>query len=282
MAHPQIAAFARLADGAQRPERTVFGQASRLSRTMHDIRYDEINDEFVVVNPFAEAILTFRGDAGGQEGPIRIIQGPRTGSLGSRLDVDSIHDEIFVPTSTRILVYPREANGDVAPIRVIEGPDTQLKRAQSLAVDPINDIIVVGLNSDFGNKKSDQSAENLERGAILVFNRTDSGNVKPRAVIRGPSSGVIRINQLQIYAPRKLIVAAMPGIHDDMEPEGAFLGVWSYEDNGDIPPMWKLPVGPATTLRKPFGVVLNPEFEEVIISDMRLNGVLTFSVPEIF
>jgi hypothetical protein len=66
-----------------------------------------------------------------------------------------------------------------------------------------------------------------------------------------------------------------------MEPEGAFLGVWSYDDNGDVPPRWKLPVGPRTTLKKPFGGVLNPKDKEVIISDMRLNGVLLCSVPEI-
>ena len=147
-----------------------------------------------------------------------------------------------------------------------------------VSVDPINDILVVGLNSGFGSSRSGDT----ERGALLVFNRTDEGNVKPRAVIRGPQSGIIRINQMQVYPPRKLIVAAMPGIRDHMEPEGAFLGVWSYEDNGDIPPLWKLPAGPATTLKKPFGVVLNPEDQEVIISDMRLNGVLVFSVPEIF
>jgi len=74
----------------------------------------------------------------------------------------------------------------------------------------------------------------------------------------------------------------MPGLIDHMEPEDAFLGVWSIEDNGDVPPKYKIPIGPRTTLKKPFGVVLNPKDKEVIISDMRLNGVLTFSVPEIF
>jgi hypothetical protein len=281
VAHPQIAAFARLANGGQAPARTLFGQASKLSRTMHDVRYDEVHDEIVVPVPYAEAILTFRGGANGQEEPIRIIQGPKTGQVGSRLDVDPIHNEIFVPTSTSILVYPREANGDVAPIRVIKGPDTQLKRAQSIAVDPINNIIVVGLNSDFGSE-GPATEEAQVKGAILVFNRTDDGNVKPRAVIRGDKSGIIRINQMQVYPPRKLIVVAQPGIHDQMEPAGAFLGVWSYDDNGDVPPRWKLPVGPRTTLKKPFGVVLNPKNKEVIISDMRQNGILVFSVPEIF
>jgi hypothetical protein len=272
VAHPQIAAFARLANGAQQPARTVYGQVSKLSRTMHDIRYDELHDEFLVVNPFADAILTFRGGISGQESPVRIIQGPHAKIGGNRLDVDAIHNEIFVPDDTRIRVYPREANGDVAPIRVIEGPDTQLSKAQSLAVDPVNNILVVGFN------KTERDPD----GAIVIFNRTDSGNVKPKAIIRGPKSGIIRINQMTVYPPKRLIVAAMPGIEEMMEPPNAFLGVWTYDDNGDVPPKWMIPIGPKTTLKKPFGVVLNPKNKEVIISDMRMNGVLTFSVPEIF
>ena len=240
---------------------------------MHDIRYDELHDEFLVVNPFADAILTFRGGIAGQESPVRIIQGPHAKIGGNRLDVDPVHNEIFVPDGNKIRVYPREANGDVSPIRVLEGPDTQLTRAESLSVDPVNNILVVGFN------KGERDPDN---GAILIFNRTDSGNVKPRAIIRGPKSGIIRINQMAVYPPKKLIVAAMPGLVDMMEPTNAFLGVWTYDDNGDVPPKWMIPIGPKTTLKKPFGVVLNPKNKELIISDMRLNGVLTFSVPEIF
>ena|SRR5438105_3447031 len=239
---------------------------------MHDIRYDEVHDEFLVVNPFAEAILTFRGGISGQEGPIRIIQGPHVKIGGSRLDVDPIHNEIFVPDGNRIRVYPREANGDVAPIRIIEGPATQLTRAESLAVDPINNIVVVGFNK----------AERDPDGAILIFDRTANGNVKPKAVISGPKSEIIRINQMAVYPAKRLIVATMPGLVDQMEPPKAFLGIWTYDDNGDTPPKWKIPIGPKTTLKKPFGVVLNPKNKEVIISDMRLNAVLTFSAPEIF
>ncbi len=275
--------FARLADGGDAPVRALYGQASKLSRTMHDVRYDAVHDEIVVPVPYSESILTFRGEADGQEAPIRIIQGPQTGSIGSRLDVDPIHDEIFTYTSTSIKVYPREANGDAAPIRVIEGPDTQLEAVYGIAVDPINDVLVIGLNSGFGTYRAGLGdSRDPERGAILVFNRTDSGNVTPRAVIRGPKSGIIRINQMQVYPQRKLIVVAMPGIRDQMEPEGAFVGVWSIDDNGDVPPMWKIPANPAAMLKKPFGVVLNPADQEVIVSDMRNQGVLVFSVPEIF
>jgi len=104
--------------GAIPPTRLIAGQTSKLSRTMHDIRYDEIHDhdEIVVSNPFAQAILTFRGDADGEEAPIRIIQGPKTQLEDpDRLEVDPVHNEIFVPNNRdSILVFRRDAQGDVA------------------------------------------------------------------------------------------------------------------------------------------------------------------------
>ena len=241
---------------------------------MHDIRYNEIQDEMVVPVPYSNAILTFRGGADGQEAPIRIIQGPKVGEINMRLDIDPIHNEVFVPDGDRIRVYPLDANGDVAPIRILEGPDTKLSNVESLAVDSINNILVVGLHVN--------KAANNPDGSILVFNRTDSGNVKPRSVIHGPKTGIVRINQMAVYPANRLIVATMPGNVRMMESPDAFLGVWTYEDNGDIAPKWKFPIGPVTTLRKPFGVVLNPKDKEVIISDMRLNGIVIFSAPEIF
>jgi hypothetical protein len=238
---------------------------------VHDIRYVEEHDEFVVANNLAGAIMTFRGGADGQEAPIRVIQGSNSPGGANRLDVDSVNDEIFVPDGDRIRVYPREGNGNIAPIRIIQGPDTQLRNAQSVAVDPINNVLVVGLN-----KQNDDPD-----GALLIFNRTDSGNAKPK-VIRGPKSGIIRINQMTVYPPRKLIVATMPGLIHQMEPDSSFLGIWNYDDVGDVPPRWRIPASPVTTMKKVFGVALNPKNKEIIIADMRLNGVLSFSVPEIF
>ena len=45
---------------------------------MHDTRHNEVNDEILVPNPFANALLVFKGGANGQEAPIRIIQGAKT------------------------------------------------------------------------------------------------------------------------------------------------------------------------------------------------------------
>ena len=271
MGHPQIATFARLAKGSTTPNRVIAGQATKLSRTMHDIRYDPVHDEILVTNPFANAVLVFRASAEGDEAPIRIIQGRKT-LIGDvdRLDVDPVNDEIYVPNrdAGTVLVFPREAHGDVAPIRILQGDKTRLGRSvSSVSVDPVNNLVVIAHNS---------------RDGIVIFDRTANGNTAPRAVIRGPQSGIVRINQMALNPQRRLVVAAQPGITSEMEPEGAFVGVWSYDDNGDVPPRWKINAGPQTTLQKPRGVVLIPKYKEIVVADMRLNAVLTFYFPEIF
>ena len=136
---------------------------------MHDIRYDPIHDELIVPNQFAQAILTFRGGADGEEAPIRIIQGPKTRlKRPDRMDVDPVHNEIFVPNSGEILVFSREAHGNVAPIRVIRGPSTQLsaRPPNAIAVDPVNNLIIVP-----------SIVEDDPYQSILIFNRTDQGDV---------------------------------------------------------------------------------------------------------
>ena len=241
---------------------------------MHYIRYDAMHDEFVVVNPFAQAILTFRGGADGEEPPIRIIQGPSTqlGPNTDRLDVDPVHNEIFIPNRNSILVFPREGQGNVAPIRVISGPDTLVHNTGGLAVDPVNNVLVLGLAyAEDGRSGSG--------GGLLIFNRTDQGNVKPQRVIRGPQTGLLLINQIQVYPPRGLIVATQSTDDGPSEPPGVFVGAWSIQDNGNVPPRWKIG-GPKSMIKRPRGVALIPKYKEVIVADMRQNAVLSFYLPE--
>ena len=64
---------------------------------MHGIAYDQVHDEFTVPQQFGQAILTYRGDANGEEAPIRVIQGPNSQlDAPEHLDVDPLHNEIFV------------------------------------------------------------------------------------------------------------------------------------------------------------------------------------------
>jgi len=280
VAHPQIAAFARLAKSSEPPKRTITGQATLLARTIHDIRYDAIHDEIVVPNQFAQAIITFRGDISGEAPPVRVIQGSLTQLIRpDRLDIDPVHNEIVVPNSDSIPVFAREANGNVAPLRVIRGPKTQLKGASSIAVDPVNNLIIAATQGRPPQGK--QNTYTPSTNTLLIFNRTDSGDVAPKAVIQGPRSGLELINQIQVYPPKGWIIATQSTTDAESEPPGVFIGVWSIQDNGDIAPRWKI-AGPKSRLKKPRGVVLNPRDKELIVADMRQNAVLTYYFPDIF
>ena len=171
-----------------KPERVIEGQGTYLSRTMHGIAHDEVNDEISIPVALGGAILVFRGGASGEEPPIRVIQGSRTRLIRPQtIAVDPVHDEILVgdTTARAIFVFDRTANGDVAPKRALYGENTRLLDVVGLAVDPVRNIIVA----------ASRSAATI---GLLTFNRTDSGDVAPRTVIAGPRSGLAHFRQVAV------------------------------------------------------------------------------------
>ena len=244
---------------------------------MHDIRYNEVRDEFYVGNPFAQAILTFRGGADGQEAPIRTIQGPKT-LLASvdTLEIDAVNNEIYMPQGDIVLVFPLTANGDVAPSRIIRGGTRMGWRPGSgIAVDPIHNVLVTD-GTLLGNDVEWHTPYRRGRESILIFDRTANGETKPLRVIRGPNTGIHGIRQMQVQPTGGWIVVSQITDGGIPEPEGTFVGVWHISDSGDVPPRWKIEGKPGNIMKKPRGVALNPKHKELIVSDMRLNAVLTF------
>ncbi len=64
----------------------------------------------------------------------------------------------------------------------------------------------------------------------------------------------------------------------DLTPE-AWIGVWSEDDNGDVPPRYTIAKG---FLYMPRGLTLDPKKKTVIVSDKYKNSVMTFSLPELY
>jgi DNA-binding beta-propeller fold protein YncE len=254
VAHPQIAVFARLADGQAAPIRSIEGQTTLLSRTMHGIAYDDVADRIIVPAQFSQAILSFRGEAMGEERPVRVIQGPHTEiRRADRVAVDPIRKEIFVGDGGQVLVFPADANGDVAPIRAIRGPDTLLSEGggggvPAIAVDPVTRTLVVAA-----------------RG-LLIFDSTANGNVKPLRVITGDRAG-----QGRLAAAYNGLIFAGAG--------GQTVGVWSVNDSGNAPARFKIGQGVLKEMR---GLAVDAKNKSVIITDKELNAVMTWSVPEVF
>jgi DNA-binding beta-propeller fold protein YncE len=293
---PRISAFARLANGNVGPVRVIEGQATKLSRTMHGIAYDSVNDEIVVPVALAGAVLVFKGDARGEEPPARVIQGTRTRLIRPQtVAVDPQHDEILTadPSARSILVFSRKADGDVAPIRTIGGKNTKLVDIVGVAVDPARNLIVASSRTSSGTT------------GLFVFNRTDDGDVAPRAVIAGPRTRLAHFRQIAIDSDLGRIYLAeqsqnmarrsaytMDQIRQDFSAEDeeprrrndanvGFIGVWDIGDDGDIPPR-AIIKGPSSRLLGPGGVAINPKDFEVYAVDGGSNAVYTFFLPQFF
>ena len=286
MSEPRISAFARLANGNAKPTRVIAGQTARVSRTMHGIFYDATHDEIVVPVALGGAVLTLPGGADGGAPPLRVLQGPATGLVQpDTLYVDVAHDEMIVDSGDdSVLVFPRTATGNIAPIRKLGGPKTQIRNIYGMSVDSVHNVIVVANRVDLGGRDSSDG--------ILIFNRTDSGDVAPRAVIAGPRTGIIKIRQVVVDEEGGQIFATIKNNFENYEftderpspwnpDKTGFIGVWSIDDNGDVPPRGVIK-GPATGLIWPAGVAINPKNREVYTIDSVSNALFMFHMPELF
>lgn len=233
---------------------------------MHAIAYDAIHDEIVVPQQFGQAILTYAGDAAGEAPPKRVIIGSRTMlSRPDRVGIDAVNNEILVPEDDKVLVFPREGQGNVAPIRVLGGADAGVLSTEAVAVDAKRNLLVVAGTHREGDTQSN---------ALMIFDRTASGSTKPKRVI----TGVPDNRNIAVDPEGGWIFVALPGTI--AHPYG-YVGVWSIEDEGKVPPRYRIG-GPDGALRMPRGVVLDRANQSVIVSDKKLNAILTFRIPEIF
>ena len=283
MSQPRISVYASSANGNSVPTRIIQGEKTLQARTSHYIAIDAIRDELIAPNPFAQALLFFRGGVDGNEPPLRVIQGPKTMlSQPDNVAVDATHKEVYVAqfTNDAILVFSNTARGDVAPLRVLRGPKTLLDRPIRVEVDPVNNVMAV-----------------VNDHQILVFDRAAEGDTAPKWVISGPKAGVgtsVGTRDVKLYPQGRMIIAGglirEAATRDSAEaaaPRNAgfgyrgqrFIGAWHYGDTGDISPAVQLN---ATTISMIPGsrLAINPKAKELIVGG---DGVVhIYSVPEMF
>jgi len=157
--------FKREAKKFDAPIRSVRGPKTAMADP-HGIYFDETHNEVVVANHGnfrpGELITSYTAyDA-------RESRQERTGNA-----FDETARGRFVPSS--ITIYDGDAAGDVAPLRTIQGPTSQIDWPRGVAVDVVNNEIIVANNGD---------------NSILIFPRTASGDVQPKRVIRGALTGI--------------------------------------------------------------------------------------------
>ena len=195
-----ILVFGRTQSGNTPPRRMIQGSRTHL-HSPQGVAVDNKHDELVVSNDTRQSILVFERAANGNVAPVREIIGPKTGITNPQgIVVDPVHDEIILSdeggkgtkTPPALRVFRRTDTGDVAPLRVITGPDTGMLRPRQIQLDTERDEVVIadrGLVQEFRYDTP---------GFLAVWNRTDSGNVAPKKLIRGPKS--------QLTSPRSVYV----------------------------------------------------------------------------
>ena len=283
VAHPQIAAFKRLSDsGNPQASRSIAGQNTNITRTIHDMAYDPVHDEIVVPQFYAFAVLTFAGGADGNVPPVRKIFGPSTQiKLPDAVSIDPVHGEVYVPQAdNRVLVFPREANGDVAPMRILK---TGKLAPARVTIDPVHNLMIVSGGSE-----------------LRIWDRTATGDTPPKAVITiPPDFGVVNIKAEGVDAlqnegggGRNVTTALMTTnpasgmIFATVRVGGRYgakdyVGVWSVFDQGEVAPRLTIG-GPGGVLQDVRGIAVDAKNKNVIISDKTLNSIMTFHVPEAF
>ena len=191
------------ATGGDPPLRVLQGPKTGLVQP--DTLYVDVAHDELVVESGDDAVLVFPRTAHGDVAPIRRIGGPKThinNIFG--LTVDATRDLIIVAnriesggreSNDGILIFNRMDNGDVAPKAIIAGPRTGIIKIRQIVADEARGQIFVTVKNNF--EAYDPAATRPspwdpgKTGFIGVWRITDTGDVPPRGVIKGPASGLV-------------------------------------------------------------------------------------------
>ncbi len=173
-----ITVYARTANGNVAPTRTLSGAATLLNNPA-GLAVDRVNNELIVANFGNNSVTVYPLTANGDVAPLRTLSGGATLlSSPAGLAVDTVNNELVVADSNMgslsISVYARTASGNVPPLRRIAGAATGLNGPVDVALDLVNNELVV----------ADLPA------AVRVFARTANGNVAPLRVLSGGATGL--------------------------------------------------------------------------------------------
>jgi DNA-binding beta-propeller fold protein YncE len=207
-----VLVFRGAASGDEPPIRVIQGPCTRLV-VPHAVSLDLEHHEILVASLTGRSISVFPWNANGNATPLRVIQGPKT-KLGHvvGIGVDAATDLMAVANSEELLVFNRTDNGDVAPRAVIGGPQTGIRdepweiqmhrgRIFLAASNHLHRNLYSGvtLKDQFAQVPEDPWLDpNL--GFIGVWMITDKGDVPPRAMIKGPFSGLLHPTGLALDA----------------------------------------------------------------------------------
>ena len=243
----------------------------------YGIAVDEANEELFLTVQSPPMVLVYRKYAKGNEQPIRVLRGNKTGlgdahgigldtkngwmfvaNYGSVADFkdgggDGISKSFgdMVPGSGRyeppsLTVYPIKASRNTPPLRTIQGPNTQLNWPAHIYVDEQHGEVYVA--NDAGD-------------SIVVFQVTDSGNAAPVRVLKGPKTQIKNPTDVFVDTINDEMVVANMGNHRAT--------VYHRTAQGDTPPIRTIRAAadgvPALQIANPGAVAYDSKRDEIIV-----------------
>ena len=272
---PKLLVFSRTQNGDVPPVRRLETPKVR------GIAVDEEHEEILLVHQHNSAVVVYRKQAEGDEDPIRVLQGDRTGlSNPHAIALDRQNDLIFVtnhghvssysaqrddlnrlqpnqllsgglPGTGRFLppsitVHERTASGDTPPVRVIAGPRTQLNWPAGIVIDERRGELFIA--NDTGN-------------SVLVFKADAAGDAAPIRVLKGPNTGLNSPAGIFLDTKNDELWVSNYGNHA--------LTVYSPTADGDTPPLRTIRSGPtgsqALMIGNPGALAYDTKREELLV-----------------
>jgi len=239
------------------------------------------------------SVKVYDAAADGNVAPVRVLSGPATNLTGNAfgIAVDEVHNEMYVVSNNAIPinVFPLSAHGNVAPTRSISGAATTLTSPNGIALDLVNDEIIVvnngktlvfsrtasgnvaplrtinnagqrGVSVDTANNEIAVTLSGIG-GEVDIFSRTASGNVSPLRAISG--------SMTTLNLPTQAILDAahneLPVTNTGSPTVGPYrITVFLRTANGNVAPLRTIE-GASTQLASPYGMILDPVNDELIV-----------------
>ncbi len=148
-----------------------------------------------------------------------------------------------------VATYSRTANGNVAPLRIIRGDATGLSNPAGLALDAVNnEILVANISS------------------ITVYSRTANGDVAPLRTISGVDTKLAEPIGLAVDTVNNEILVA----------NVSSITVYSRTASGNVAPLRTIS-GASTRLMDPFGLAVDMVNDEVLVANFGGNAITVYS-----
>jgi 6-phosphogluconolactonase (cycloisomerase 2 family) len=274
VSHPRVAIFPRTANGQVAPTRVLQGQNTRLSRSMHGVAIDSVNNEIFVPSTLEDAILVFNRTDSGDVAPKRVIQGSLTGiNKPQGIAIDTVNNEIALANEASLTwtVYDRLANGNVAPKRTISDATASMSKPVGIWIDSVNNEIVV---TDGGSSTA------VGAELIQVYPRLASGPTTPLRQIGGTATMLISTRQVMVDTVNNEIVVANQGHRAVNPPDLGNISVFDRLANGNVAPKRFVQNATPTTgnsgVRHPRSVWVDATNNEIGAGDSKYNDIRIF------